>query len=133
MHLSDTRQERLVQDCSMAGLFDEIDVMNVPGRMELRHEQGIHVPELRFDQRTPHLSKPHAHELGFYGIEEFTIGVLLPGSDTRRAQTDCVLSKSLLTPIPVLQQVRSQLRYLFSYPLLQQLFRRADTIRGQYE
>ena len=108
----------------MARFLDEIDIMNVPGRMELRHEQGIHVPELRFDQRPPHLLESHAHELGFDRIEKFAIGMFFPGRNSRRAQTDRVLSKSLLTPTPILQQVGSQLRYFFANPLPQQLRRR---------
>ncbi len=105
----------------MTGFLDEIDVMNVPRRMELRHEQGIHIPELRFDQRPPHFLESHAHKFGLDRVEKFAIGMFLSSSDTRRAQTDRVLPKSLLTPTPILQQVGSHLRYFFSNPLSQQL------------
>jgi hypothetical protein len=83
--------------------------MDVACRMELRHEEGVHVPELGFHERAPHFLKSHAHEFGLDGIEELAIGMPFARSNARRAETDRVLTETLRPPAPVFQQFGREL------------------------
>ena len=68
----------------MRRFLDEIDVVDVPRRMELRHVEGVHVPEFGFDQRSAHFLESHAHQLGFHAIEKFAVGMTFAGCDAGR-------------------------------------------------
>ena len=78
MHLRHPLKVGLIDGFGMSRIFDEIDVVDVSGRMELRHEQRIHVPKFGFDQRAAHLLKSHADELRFDGIQKFAVGMFFP-------------------------------------------------------
>src|SRR3989339_2104162 len=51
-------------------LFYVIALVNVPCRMELRHEQCVHIPEIAFDNRPCHLLKSKGNELQPYLVKE---------------------------------------------------------------
>src|SRR5437879_8340764 len=92
----------------MRRFLNEVDVMNVPCRMELRHEEGVHVPEFCLNKRTPHLLESHAHEFRLHGIEKLTIGMPFARRNPWRAKTDRVLTEMLRPPAPVFQQLGGQ-------------------------
>ena len=63
------------------GMLDEIHIVDVAGRMELRHEECVHIPEFGLDQRAPHFPKAHAHQLRFDGVQKLTIGMSFSCAD----------------------------------------------------
>ena len=97
----------------MRRFFDEVDVVDVPRRMELRHVQRVHVPELVLDQWPAHLLESHADELGFHEIQKLAIGMLLADADPRGFQTDGVFPEADLPPTPVFQHLRGEASRLF--------------------
>ena len=98
----------------MGRILDEIDVMDVAGRMELRHEQCVHVPEFGLDERASHFLKSHADQFRLDLVEKLAIGMFFPDADSRRAQADGVFSESFRSPAAVFQHFRTELRHLFS-------------------
>ena len=123
MHGRDLGQERLGNWDGVAWVLDEVHVVGLAGRVELRHEEGVHVPELVFDQPAAHLLEPHAHELDFDQIEELPVGMLLAGRDAGRFEGDRVLAKAPLAPAPVLQHLGSQAGSFFPHAFLPDLKR----------
>ncbi len=83
---------------AMRGVLHKIDVMNVAGRVELRHEQRVHVPEFVLHQGAAHLLKAHADELILHEIEELPVGMLPADADAGRAERDIVGAELLLLP-----------------------------------
>ena len=117
----------------MRRFLDEIDVVDVPRRMELRHIEGIHVPEFGLDQRPAHFLESHADQLGFHAVEEFPVGMALAGRDTGRPQADGVFPEPLRPPAAVFQEFRRQLRDFIGDTLLDERIRGAEPIRRQGE
>src|SRR2546425_685663 len=123
MHGGDLGEERLGNRGGGARVLDEVHVVGLAGRVELRHEEGVHVPELVFDQPAAHLLEPHAHELDFDQIEELPVGMLLAGRDAGRFEGDRILAKAPLAPAPVLQHLGSQAGGFFPHAFLPDLER----------
>ena len=67
------REKRFGDRLCVGRGFHEVDVVNGPRRMELRHIQGIHVPEFGFDQRASHLLKAHADQFMFDQVQKFPV------------------------------------------------------------
>src|SRR4029078_11098498 len=109
VRLRDLGQERFWNRRGMSRFLDKVDVMDVACRMELRHEEGVHVPELGFNERAPHFLKSHAHEFGLHGIEKLAIRMSFARCNARCAKTDRVLAETLRPPAPVFQQFGGEL------------------------
>ena len=105
--------ERLLDLARTCRLFHEVDVVDVPGGMELRHEQSVHVPELVLHERAAHLFEAHADELVFDEIEEFPVGMFpadaLPGG----IEGDVVGAELLVLPAALLQHLGREHRSFF--------------------
>ena len=56
--------------------FHEIHIVDIPGGMELRHVQGVHVPELVLHERAAHFFKAHADKFVLYEIEKLLVRML---------------------------------------------------------
>src|SRR5580765_520134 len=84
----------------MRRFLDEVDVMNVPCRMELRHEECVHVPEFCLDKRTPHFLESHAHEFCLHGIEKLTIGMPFAGAIRGARRLIVYLRKRFVRQLP---------------------------------
>src|SRR5437867_2101925 len=117
----------------MSRFFDKVDVMDVTCRMELRHEEGIHVPEFGLHERAPHFLESHAHEFCFHRIEKLAIGMPFARRNPWRAKTDRVLTEALRPPAPIFQQFGRQLGDLFRGPLPRELLGGLDTGYGKLE
>src|SRR2546428_13260229 len=98
----------------MARFLDDVHVVGLAGQVELRHEEGVRVPEFVFDQPATHLLEPHADELGFDQVEELPVGMLLAGRDAGRLQADCVFSKAFVSPTAIFQHLWRKKSYLIS-------------------
>ncbi len=129
MRLRDFAQKRLGNLRGMSGMLDKVDVVNVTGRMELRHKQGIHVPEFGLDERPAHLLKSHTDQLRLHRIKEFPVRMLFAYRDSRCTEIDGVFSESLGSPASVLQQLRTELRDLLRAALLCEMLDRHDAGR----
>ncbi len=126
MRLRDFAQKRLGNLRGMSGMLDKVDVVDVTGRMELRHKQGIHVPEFGLDERPAHLLKSHTDQLRLHRIKEFAVRMLFPNRDSRCTEIDGVFSESLRAPASVLQQLWAELGHFFRNALLDQMLDRRD-------
>src|SRR5688572_3167370 len=105
-------------------MLNEVHVMDIASRMELRHEERVHVPKFGLDQRSAHFLKAHAHEFRLDGVQKLSIRVLLSGPDPRRSKADRVFPEPFCSPASVLQEVGAELRYLFSHALFGQVLNR---------
>ena len=101
--------------------------MNVPCRMELRHEQGIHVPELGFHERAPHFLESHAHELGLDRIEKFAIGMPFPGAIRGARRLIVYFRNRFVRQLPSFNSSGVNCETSSATPCLRQLFRPAST------
>ena len=107
--------------------------MDVTCRMELRHEERIHVPEFRLHERASHFLESHAHEFCLHDIEKLTVGMPFARRNPWRAKTDRVFTEALRPPAPVFQQFRRQLGDLFRGPLPRELLGGFDAGRRKLE
>ena len=53
--------------------------MDVPGRVELGHKEGVPVPELGLDEAAVEFLEAEGGELVLDALEEFDIGIAAPG------------------------------------------------------
>jgi hypothetical protein len=124
MSLSDARKEWFSNMRGTGGMFDEVHIVDVAGRMKLRHEECVHIPEFGLDQRAPHFPKAHAHQLRFDGVQKLPIGMSFSCADPWRAKAHGVFPEPLGTPTAVLQHFGTELGDFFrSNVMLQQMLR----------
>src|SRR4029078_527830 len=96
-------QERFWNRRRMSRFLNKVDVMDVACRMELRHEEGIHVPEFGLHDRAPIFMDSHTHELGLHGVEKLAIGMPFTRRNPWRAKTDGILAEAFHPPASVFQ------------------------------
>jgi len=89
--------------------------MDVPGRMELGHEERVHVPELVLHERPAHLLESHADELVLHVVQELPVGMLPADAGPGRVQRDVVGAEAGLLPGPLLQHLGRERRGLLGH------------------
>ncbi len=103
-------QERFGDGRPMRRLLHEVHVVNIAGRVKLRHEERVHVPELGLHERTAHLLKAHADQFPLHQVQKLPIGMPPAHRNTRRAEADRIFAKAGAAPGPVFQQLGAELR-----------------------
>ena len=111
MRLLHLLEEGFLDRRRVGGLLHEVDVMDVAGRMELRHIERVHVPELILDQRPSHLLKAHADELGLHQIQKLPVGMLFAHRDAGGTQADRIFAEANVAPAPVFQHLGCELSF----------------------
>src|SRR3989338_6817680 len=121
MRILDGFEYSWVNALGVLRLLDKIRVMNVTGRVVLRHEERIHVPELRLDDWAAHFLKPEERELLLDMVKERCIVVLLSRVDFLACHRDIVFLQFRLAPQSSLYEFRRYVRYLAAKILLRLL------------
>src|SRR3989338_2260043 len=111
MRILDGFEYSWVNALGVLRLLDKIRVMNVTGRVVLRHEERIHVPELRLDDWAAHFLKPEERELLLDVVKERGIVMLFSGVYFFPCNGNVVFLQLGLAPQSGLYEFRRYIRY----------------------
>ena len=90
-----------------AWVFHKIHIMNVASRMELGHEQRVHVPKLGLHERPAHFLETHTDQLELDQVQKLPIRMSFTCRDPQGLQTDCILPEPLRPPGTFLEEFQA--------------------------
>src|SRR5574344_627631 len=99
MDVFHVRKVRLFDHFRVGRILETIDIVNIACCMELRHEQGITVPELCFYERSVEFLESQRTELVFYRFKKLNVRICTSGNDACRLNTDVVCAECAVFPV----------------------------------
>jgi len=102
--LRDRREVGLLDELGLAGLGDLVDVVDVARGVELRHEQGVAVPEVGLDKRAVEFLEAEGAQFVLDAFEEADVRICPSGDDSRRLDGYVVSAEGPLLPVAALEE-----------------------------
>ena len=90
---------RLLNFLRVGGVLDPVHVVDVPRRVELRHEERVAVPELGLHERPVVFLEAERDELILDVLQKLDVGVRAPGDYPRGGDRDVVAAENALLPL----------------------------------